>query len=230
MSIDARLNRLMTALTAKERAILVLRSWQSGTPEDPTWRSTMPCEQKAQFSHYIHLMNACNIHLPLYITIVGQRTEQLWLRVYWMDSLLPFGKRLWDLAKFVPVSERGAAGKAMTSSLPVVELPWDSSAHPDSWLAVTEDMFQRLRVWLVSLWQELSAIDVIVDEVAQEFEGEDPLLPVMRGVMEKARRDLVLLREAFNQHESVELPEPDDGAMELARTYFDSGYRLMSGL
>lgn len=36
MTIDGRLSRLMPVLTAKERAILVLRSLQNHTPEDPS--------------------------------------------------------------------------------------------------------------------------------------------------------------------------------------------------
>ena len=80
MGIDARLNRLMPVLTAKERGILVLRALQSGTPEDPSWRSTMPREQSSTFNHYVCLMNACNIYLPLYITMIGGHVEQLHLR------------------------------------------------------------------------------------------------------------------------------------------------------
>lgn len=35
MTIDARLNKLMPVLTARERAILVLESWKEGENEDP---------------------------------------------------------------------------------------------------------------------------------------------------------------------------------------------------
>ena len=52
----------------------------------------------------------------------------------------------------------------------------------------------------------------------------------MRTVLEKGRRDLSLLHKAFNQMKPLELPEPDDEAMTLARKYFDNGYQLMSGL
>ena len=86
MSIDARLNKLMPALSAKERAILVLRSLKDKTPEDPLWRRTMPQEQAREFSRLIVLMNACNIYLPLYITVVEQKTEHLCLKRHWHSS------------------------------------------------------------------------------------------------------------------------------------------------
>jgi len=58
--LDARLDRLMPTLKAKERALLVLGSLKDGTPEDPRWRQTMPTNQYAEFNLYIGLMNACN--------------------------------------------------------------------------------------------------------------------------------------------------------------------------
>ena len=41
MSLDTRLQKLMPALSAKERAILILRSLKEETEEDPSWRNTM---------------------------------------------------------------------------------------------------------------------------------------------------------------------------------------------
>ena len=51
-TLDTRLSRLMPALSAKERGVLVLRSLKDGTAEDPMWRSTMPLNQYAEFNRY----------------------------------------------------------------------------------------------------------------------------------------------------------------------------------
>ena len=40
----------------------------------------------------------------------------------------------------------------------------------------------------------------------------------------------MLLHSAFDEMELLELPEPNDDAMWLARKYFDNGYRLMTDL
>jgi hypothetical protein len=173
-------------------------------------------------------MNACNIYLPLYITMVEQHTAQLWLRVSWLMALMQSGRQLWELGKLVPASKRSAAENLMEGSFPVVELPWDTEEHEHSWLNVVDRMHAGHRLWLASLWQELRSIDVVLDDLAQEFDGEDPLRPIMRGIVEKTRRDLSLLHSAFNEEAPLELPEPDEESMELARKYFDNGYRLMS--
>ena len=41
MSIDTRLSRLIPGLTARERALLILRSLKEKTPENPEWRRSM---------------------------------------------------------------------------------------------------------------------------------------------------------------------------------------------
>ena len=45
LSVDARLNRLTPRLAARERATLVLGALKAGTPEDATWRLSMPPSQ-----------------------------------------------------------------------------------------------------------------------------------------------------------------------------------------
>ena len=41
---------------------------------------------------------------------------------------------------------------------------------------------------------------------------------------------LSLLHGALNEYKQLELPDPDDEALELAREYFDNCYQLMQDL
>ncbi len=230
MSLGARLNKLLPVLSAKERAILVLRSLKDKTPEDPMWRQTMPRDQSPEFNRLIVLMNACNIYLPLYITVVEQHTEQLYLRFMWWDMLVDSGLQIWRLAQLIPASKRRKAEKAVANSYPLAELPWDADEHEHSWLNVSDRMEAGIRLWLVSLWEELRSIDIVLEEVAKEFDGEDPLRPIMRGVVEKTRKKLTDLHEVLTAAEELELKEPDEEAMDLARTYFENGVRLMGSI
>ena len=67
MSEKVRLYQVVKVLSAKERGLLVLRSWKEGKDEDPSWRATMPPEQTPAFNRYIGLMNAVNRALGLYL-------------------------------------------------------------------------------------------------------------------------------------------------------------------
>jgi len=87
MSIDARLSRLAPALTAQERAILVLGAWRDGKAEDPAWRRHMPREQSETFNYYIHLMNATNRFIGSYIGHLYHMAEKVGLRQAWLVAL-----------------------------------------------------------------------------------------------------------------------------------------------
>jgi hypothetical protein len=226
VSLDGRLNRLTPGLSAKERAILILRSTRQGTPEDPQIRLSMPREQSAEFNRLIVLMNACNIYLPLYITVVEHRAEQLCIRLAWIHSLTALGMQAFRLAELLPVSKRPRAEEVI-DRWPLLELPWDPEERDLSWLNIAEQMTKGLRAQLVYLWEELRSIESVLDEVAQEFDGEDPLRPIMRDVLDTTRKKLTDLHAALSESEPLELKEPDEEEMELARAYFENGRRLM---
>ena len=76
-------------------------------------------------------------------------------------------------------------------------------------------MERSIREDLVELHRRLRAIDVVLDEVAAEFDGEDPLGPVMRGVLEEARK-MTTLHAVLSAMEPLELKEPDEEALEIA--------------
>lgn len=115
----------------------------------------------------------------------------------------------------------------MAEVYPVVELPWDGEQHERSWFNVADNMEKILRECVAHLWDELMALDLVVAGVAEQFDGEDPLRPVMRGVLEKARLKLSTLHEFFSGKDAVEVTEPSEEALELVQTYFESGVRLM---
>jgi len=162
--------------------------------------------------------------------MVEQRTEQLYLRFLWLDSVVALGYQAWLLAELVPPGKRKRAMRVLEDRGPLVELPWQPEDNPRSWLNVCDRGEAALRSGVVSQWQMLRAVDIVLDEVATEFEGEDPLRPVMRGIVEATRRKLKDLHEVLNAAEPLKLEEPDEETLALARTYFENGRRLMSGL
>jgi hypothetical protein len=77
---------------------------------------------------------------------------------------------------------------------------------------------QSLRERIPWCWQELRAVEMVLDEVAEEFNGEDPLLPPVREVLDKTHQDLLELRPLLGFVDvEVELPEPDEERIEFLR-------------
>ena len=101
MTIDARLSKLTPALSAKERAILILRAWKEGVPEDPLIRSKMPAEQGPEFNHYIGLMNGVHDFLSLYTLILDQSLTLFDARYGWLLSLHLWALTTMDLAGYI---------------------------------------------------------------------------------------------------------------------------------
>ncbi len=92
VSIDARLTGLMPALSARERAILILGAFKNKTQEDPRWRSSMPSDQAFELHRLIGLINACGVQLGHLVTFLEGEVETLELRVVHLIML-----RDWEL-------------------------------------------------------------------------------------------------------------------------------------
>jgi hypothetical protein len=131
MSGSQRLDKLYPALTTKERAILVLRSWEEDQEEDLQVRRTMPQSQALDFNHYIHLMNAANGDLGMYVAALNGIAKELGLKAAWLASLQMWGIRIWDLATYIalhtnkPITEsehRRLVEEARAEMVPVADL------------------------------------------------------------------------------------------------------------
>ena len=97
---DGRLNKLYPGLTAKERAVLVLKGWKQDTEEDPLVRRTMPAEQGAEFNLYIDLLNgACE--LAPYVHAIGIMIDQMDLRYGWLLTLDLWAMHALTLAEYM---------------------------------------------------------------------------------------------------------------------------------
>jgi len=61
-------------------------------------------------------------------------------------------------------------------------------------------------------------VETVLEEVAVEFNGENPLLPLVRQVLDKTRRDLADLHLLLDFVDAeAELPEPDEERVAFLR-------------
>jgi hypothetical protein len=82
----------------------------------------------------------------------------------------------------------------------------------------TSALTQAIQAGFVTHWQELSAIDVVVAEVTEEFAGEDPLIPALRSVLDGLKEMLDGLRESMaSAGIEVNLPETDPELIDQVR-------------
>jgi hypothetical protein len=111
MIASTRTARLYSALSARERALMVLQAWKEGREEDPEVRRTAPDSQVPAFNDYIDLMNAVNERLGRYAAVLRTRVEQLGLICGWLATIRAWGLQAFDVGLGVfrlvpePISE-----------------------------------------------------------------------------------------------------------------------------
>jgi hypothetical protein len=101
MTASTRMDKLFSALTAKERALAVLRVWKDGGEEDRQVRGTMPDAQVAEFNELIEIMNGVNERLGPYILLLRSTVEKLGLISGWLATIDLWGGQVVDLASFI---------------------------------------------------------------------------------------------------------------------------------
>ena len=140
---DGRLDKLYPALTAKERALMVLRSWKQDEDEDRRVRLTMPEGQVSEFNRFIDLMNGAYLLTP-YIRALRLHIDQLGLRYGWLITLelwaihaLSLGEFIWSETK-EPTTEsehRQRLEAARAEMVPASELAELLAEEHEGWAA-----------------------------------------------------------------------------------------------
>ena len=97
MSTDKRLDRLLPALSAKERAILMLRDFKAEKPQDRQLLHTAPERQTIALNRLIGLMNAANGDLAHLIVIIRERVRQEELRLGWLGWARICALEMWGV-------------------------------------------------------------------------------------------------------------------------------------
>jgi hypothetical protein len=198
-ALDGRLDKLMPALSAKERFLLELQSYKEGEKPNSAVRKTTPDDQTAEFNYYIRLFNKVNRKLGAYTIVVRLLVEKLLGTTSLMLSTCDLGFQVWELAKLVPPAKRAKAEAIVRDSIHPVELPWQEEDKPDSWLNQAESLVVAVRRDLYSRWQEVLAIDAVLDEIAEDFDGEDLALPELREWLAEAKKNLELIGRLLNE-------------------------------
>ncbi|MDP3767774.1 MAG: hypothetical protein Q8S13_07145, partial [Dehalococcoidia bacterium] len=136
----SRFDRVTAALTAKERGLLVLRSWKEGKEDDPRWRWTMPPEQVPEFNRLIGLMNGVNRGIGIYLLDLKAKVRELRLCAAWLATAVLWQCQVLELGSFIVgctkelitesdyrEKERGARAEY----LPVAQLAYELTERHD---------------------------------------------------------------------------------------------------
>ena len=103
---DKRLDLARLLLSARERALLTLRDFKAGKPQDRALLQVAPNNQTRELNRLIGLMNAANGPLALLIVIIRERAQKEELRFGWLAWARICALEMWCVRAQFNVSGR----------------------------------------------------------------------------------------------------------------------------
>jgi hypothetical protein len=83
---------------------------------------------------------------------------------------------------------------------------------------IAEALATHLREGIQLRWRELLAVEQVLEEVAAQFDGEDPALPQDRQAIVEGKEQLKDLHEQAQKYTGpFDLPGPDEAELRLLR-------------
>lgn len=223
---ERRVVKMFGALTAQERALLILQAWKEGKEEDAAVRLTLPYEQAREFNHLVFLMNEVNCSLGTYVSYLYEKTAQLDLCFAWLQSLtvlaLSDSDRLDDVERFArdPAAFSPEQLKQLEAARGDISRIVGYSGVRNALLGFLSEGIQRG-------WQAVRATELVIEEAVREFSGVDPALPLVREQLERAKERIEDICSSLRPYLGrVELPEPGEAEVDHVRLILERAERL----
>jgi len=98
-------------------------------------------------------------------------------------------------------------------------VPWSpAGGYGDS---LGRALARAIRDGLQIHWRELRAIEIGIGEVAEEFDGEDPLKPDTRALLDGCLASCRELRDQMADYVEIDLPEPAEDDIAQVRALIE---------
>ena len=186
MSLHSRLQKVTQGLSPPQRAVLVLQALRDGREPDPELRRIADEQQRQAFNRLVSLIWMTNHHIGAVANITAYRVD-----------LVEDAQRYFNLFNEAASLLEEAEGVKRTRGYKDWRKRQSITAAEFLRSLALECREDGISV-LVHLWQELLAQQLVRDDIAAEFDGEDPLLPVNREVIDDTRSRLLASAEAFS--------------------------------
>jgi hypothetical protein len=205
VSLATRLAKLSPVLSARERAILVIRAEVAGEDPDPDLRQLMPREQVGEFNRLIAIYYIANAELG---TVVRSLTNQAYLLNQWSVTPYTLGVAAAEASRQFdePLSTKSLRNWRKRTDINLTCLLQ----------GLEQECRDGLAIAALARWREARALETVWAEMADELDGEEIIHPNRRQELEQVKSDLRLIIEK-SQGRKRRLPEPDEATLEHYR-------------
>ncbi len=239
---ERRLDALAAGLTARERAVLILRAWLDGQDEEDRLHKHMPAEQKEECERIVAAVVSANQEFHWACGWVIEWLFQEETRLAWLECLDGFLTRTHQLEAALEAAgwktEEGAEaaidkgrktavltplprpGRGFERDLPFVigekAFPDDDRPLPATWQEARDHLVLDYQRAVELRWQDYLARGTVLSELS-ELLGENMVHEVgVGGPLEAIRRKVLELYEA-GQGLAGRFPLPDPGPASVER-------------
>jgi hypothetical protein len=181
--------------------------------QDPGEARRVPQEQRHEYNHYMGLIFVAGCQMGALLHVIKSQVDNLEFDVDRIDLLEAAATQLEE------------DDPESVSARPV--RPWRQRRRSKELITVPEflrclaaelreDAYKELSV----RWQELRAVEVVLGEIAEQFDGEDALNPDMRGWLTECRTTAQTYGQRLGRKR---LPEPGDDYIARTQALVDQG-------
>ncbi len=168
-----RIMGIYAGLSARERALLILRDWQAGKRDDPAYRNGLSDEEGQEFNRLIELIDPVHRYVGQLALLLEAQLAALELRHGWLLTI-----ELWE------IEAQGGRRASIRDELRDVHV-------------------QTLAGGIIRRQSELACADAVLAEVSKEFGGEDVAHPRVRQALERVRDGLADLSAAVRAYKKI---------------------------
>jgi hypothetical protein len=204
VSLQRRLGGLQRHLTGAEGARAAVTALRRGRPPDPALRADLSEAERREYARLLHIVRRIGLEGGTLALVYDERARGIAAAAGWLTLC----RRIWPLIEPARAyfelsgaeapawrSLRGEAAASLEALFGIVrpDPRWfpdwaaDGSVPAEpSWVTGLTD---GLRTLAQGLWQELDAVEYVIEEFADEF-GADPAMPEVRTGLAAARTRL----------------------------------------
>ena len=223
---DNRLQKLFKALTARERASMRLRWFKEDAEEPDALRQTTPWDQFEEVNRLARVGDATNHEVTWYALWLRARLDAVRVRFGMVDCLRLWGLHadqlrllLSDTAARQGKRSRAGIEELLGQAPHLVPVTGEQHEAVDGVDALGRNLVRLVAREVKEAWAELLAVERIVRKAADQFDGEEPIHPETRRLLEDATAAVKGLREALSPwFQDMALPEEPDEQVVRALT------------
>ena len=216
MPLDQRFSRLMSSLTARDRAALAFKAHHDGAEMDPDVLGSMPQWQAREYDRYVGVGFVAHYQL-------GTILHGLAAQVYALDDCVA---KILLLEEAATILETQYAEQVNEDLVRAWRKQKDVTV-PLFLRGLSHEVKQGLLYRVRLCWQELQALEIVWQEIYAMVDLPDGRNSELRELAKDTHAQLVQLNASLSGKRKRRLPLPDEAIVDEVRRLADDAFEFM---